>query len=190
MDNDYELLYLAKENNEDAIELLYQKYFRTIYIKVTKYCKIGELNFDDYMNIGNLAFYNAIDNYHDNYAFSTYINSYLNNAMNNYHKSLERNKNKTLNDAISLDDILNFDNIPTDDRSNPETILLAEESYENLRNKIITKLTWDEELVFSLREQNYSPREISEIMDNNIKKIYNIIKRIQNKISSIVSSSY
>lgn len=31
MNNDYELVYLAKENDEIAIDLLYKKYYKLIY---------------------------------------------------------------------------------------------------------------------------------------------------------------
>ena len=37
MYNDYELLYLAGENNEEAINILYEKYKGLIYNKAIKY---------------------------------------------------------------------------------------------------------------------------------------------------------
>ena len=38
--NDYELVYLAQEQNEDAIEIIYQKYKPIIYKKCNKYIKV------------------------------------------------------------------------------------------------------------------------------------------------------
>ena len=61
-------------------------------------------------------------------------------------------------------------------------------NYNKLKKTIISKLTWQEELVFKLKEQNYKPKEISEIIDNNQRTVYNIINRIRKKVSSIVSN--
>ena len=61
-------------------------------------------------------------------------------------------------------------------------------NYNKLKKTIISKLTWQEELVFKLKEQNYKPKEISEIIDNNQRTVYNIISRIRKKVSSIVSN--
>ena len=61
-------------------------------------------------------------------------------------------------------------------------------NYINLKQKILNQLTWKEELVFELKEQNYQPKEIAEITDNNKRNVYNIIKRIKEKISNIMSN--
>lgn len=189
MENDYELLYLAKENNEYAIELLYQKYYSILYTKAKKYSRNNSVFLDDYLNIAIYTFYNTIDNYKDDTNFSTYLNSCLDNALLNYQKSLTRNKNKILNEALTIDDEnTRALDIISDRRYNPETILFNNLNYEYLKEKIIQKLTWKEELVFTLKIQNYSPKEISQITDNNIKSIYHIIKRLQTKILQIMSN--
>ena len=60
--------------------------------------------------------------------------------------------------------------------------------YLSLRSKILEVLTWKEELIFILKEQNYTVLEISEITDNKLRTVYNIIKRIQDKTIKLMSN--
>ncbi|MBQ8193138.1 MAG: sigma-70 family RNA polymerase sigma factor [Bacilli bacterium] len=186
MYNDYELLYSAGEKNEDAINILYQKYEKTIYAKATKYNN-SYSTFDDFLNEAKLIFYDAIENYKDSTKFSTYLNKCLDYRLLNYKISLERNKYKILNDAKSINDEKNeYLEIIYDEKSNPEKLILDEIEYTELKQKILTKLTWKEELVLILKEQNYNNKEISEITDNNLKTVYNIISRLERKIKKIM----
>lgn len=189
MDNDYELLYLAKEDNEEAIRVLFKRYFKLLYNKVKGYNKITKIDLDELLNTSLFSFYTAIDNYRDDTKFATYLAKCVDNSLLNYYKSINRDKNKTLNEAISLEDIdIMSLNLYDNNRDNPETIFFDNLNYDELKEKIIDKLTWREELIFLLREQDFSPKEISEITDNNIKTVYNIIRRIQNKMTFIMSN--
>jgi len=57
-----------------------------------------------------------------------------------------------------------------DERYNPERLLFEENNYQNLK------------------EKNYTNKEISEITDNSLRTVYNIINRIKNKVSNMVSN--
>lgn len=108
--------------------------------------------------------------------------------MSNCYKALNRKKSKILNEALYiLDDDTDNSNIIVDHTYDPQRILLEEEACRILKDKIIAELSWKEELVFELKIQNYSPKEIAEITDNNLKTVYNIIKRIRNKIVKLAS---
>lgn len=186
MESDYELLYLAKEDIDRVVDILYNKYKGVIYSKVLKYIP-SNMYVDDYLNEAILSLYEVIENYQDKYKFSTYLNNCMENKLLNYKKTLERNKHKLLNNALSLedDDIqLRLDN----NFYNPEKIVLDELEYIELKEKILSKLNWKEELIFILKEQNYTNKEISEITDNNLRNVYNIIRRIQNKVSNLMSN--
>lgn len=185
MYNDYELLYLAKDEKECIGEILYQKYKGIIYTKAIKYSP-SNLLIEDFINEGKLTLYEAIENYQDKYNFSTYLSNCLDNNLSNYRKRVQRNKNKILNEAVPIEEIKEIRSC--NDRYNPEISLYEEYDYEELKNKIIDKLTWKEELIFTLKEQNYTANEISEITDNSLRTVYNIINRIKNKVSNIVSN--
>lgn len=189
MDNDYELLYLAKEGNEEAINILRKKYFKLLYNKVKSYNKITKIDLDELLNASLLSFYTAVDNYRDDTKFATYLAKCVDNSLLNYYKSINRDKNKVLNEAISLEEtnIMTL-SLSDNNRDNPEMIFFNNLNYDEFKERIIEELTWREELIFLLREQDFSPKEISEITDNNIKTVYNIIRRIQNKVIFIMSN--
>lgn len=187
MENDYELLYLAKEEPEVIVEILYKKYRGIIYSKALKYSAFN-LPIEDLINEAKIALHNAIDTYQDKYNFNTYLNKCIDNHLCNYKKASIRNKNKILNEAVSMDNV-DYLELKYDDINDPEKIIFKEYDYECFKNKIIDKLNWKEELVFILIAENYSNKEISQITDNSLRTVYNIINRIKNKVSNLMSSN-
>lgn len=189
MDNDYELLYLAKDDDQ-VKDLIYQKYKNLIYYKARKYLQRNNTNneLEDYISEGTLALYETIDNYRDTTPYNIYLNRCLDNALKNAFRKNNTKKSRVLNEATSLNstDYLNI--FSYDKKYDPELQVFEEYNYNKLKKTIISKLTWQEELVFKLKEQNYKPKEISEIIDNNQRTVYNIINRIRKKVSSIVSN--
>lgn len=188
MENDYELLYLAKEDTEMVVNILYKKYYKILYSKALKYSSPNQ-SIEDYLSEAKISLYKAVETYQDKCSFITYLNKCLDCNLSNYKKSLNRNKHKLLNEAVSIDDEKIDLKIQIDDeRYNPEKLVLEELNYIELKEKILNKLTWKEELIFNLKEQNYTSKEIAEITDNNLRTVYNIISRIQNKVSKVMSN--
>lgn len=188
MYNDYELLYLAQENNEDAVNELRKKYNSLLYTKALSYSRGSHIDIKELLNEAELSFYKAVDNYIDKNTFNTYLNKVIDNNLTNYISKHNITKNKILNESISYENnnekILELGS----NKYNPEVNLLNDYDYLNLRNKIIEVLTWKEELIFTLKEQNYTVLEISEITDNKLRTVYNIIKRIQEKTIKLMSN--
>lgn len=187
MESDYELLYLAREDIDVVVETLYKKYKGIIYSKVLKYCP-SKLYIEEYLNEARLSLYDAVENYQDKYRFNTYLSNCIDNKLLNYRKTLERKKHKILTDAVSIDDKDVQLYMINDKKYSPEELVLEELEYIELKEKIISKLSWKEELIFVLKEQNYTNKEISEITDNSLRTVYNIIRRIQRKVLNIVSN--
>lgn len=186
MENDYELLYLAKEDIDRVVQILYKKYKGIIYTKVLKYSP-SNMFVDEYLNEAILSLYEAVENYQDRYKFSTYLNNCIDNKLLNYRKTSERNKHKILNNAAPIEENEMQLYLENNDY-NPERLILGEIEYIELKEKILNKLNWKEELIFTLKEQNFTNKEISEITDNSLRNVYNIIKRIQIKVSNLMSN--
>lgn len=188
MYNDYELLYLAQENNEDAVNELRKKYNSLLYTKALSYNRSSHIDIKELLSETEISFYKAVDNYIDKNTFKTYLNKIIDNNLTNYILKYNNTKNKILNESISYEynneKILEFGS----DKYNPEINLFNDYDYLSLRSKILEVLTWKEELIFILKEQNYTVLEISEITDNKLRTVYNIIKRIQDKTIKLMSN--
>ena len=182
--DDYELLYLANENNEYAVEELLKKYYGLICYKANKN-SISKEESEELINEGLISLYEAINNYIDkaNTKFKTYLIACLDKKISNHKKLHSRKKYSISNNAIPLDDELMT---PESNKNNPINILIDDEEYECLRKRILKKLNSKEELIFILREQNFTVKEISSIIDIKLIDIYNIIKSIRLKINKIV----
>lgn len=176
MNEDLELINLAKNNNELALNELINKYYNTLYIKSLRYNKN---DIDIYLNEAKYSLFKAVKYYQNKTSFTTYLNRCLDRNLYDYYKKINSDNINTIND----------DNIEViDNNLNPEIILMNEYNYNNLKNKIVSKLTWKEELILSLKEQNFTVKEISEIIDDKIKTIYNTINRIKTKTTKIMSN--
>lgn len=111
MDNDYELLYLAKDDDQ-VKDLIYQKYKNLIYYKARKYSQRNNTNneLEDYISEGTLALYETIDNYRDTTPYNIYLNRCLDNALKNTFRKNNTKKSRVLSEATSLNstDYLNI----------------------------------------------------------------------------------
>lgn len=87
--NDYELVYLAQEQNEEALEYLYQKYDKLIkgliFKRFFNLIKLG-IDLNDVYNWCLNALNNAIKSYNadNNAIFSTYATTIVENSIKNY----------------------------------------------------------------------------------------------------------
>lgn len=188
MNNDYELIYLAQEFNEDASEMLFRKYKDLIYSKSYKYyfmLKKCGLELEDIIQETFIAFYDAIKcfNQDSDCIFSTFVNVCITNKLNSLFSRYSGNKNILLNNAISIDSIYN---IVFDGKIIPENIIIYLDNETNLYNKIKCKLSNFEEIVFELKINNFSNTEIMNILDVNYKNVCNAINRIKKKINNII----
>ena len=139
MYNDYELLYLAQENNEDAVNELRKKYNSLLYAKALSYSRSSHIDIKELLNETELAFYKAIDNYIDKNTFNTYLNKVIDNNLTNYIAKHNVTKNKILNESISYENnnerILELES----NKYNPEVNLFNDYDYSSLRNKNMKK---------------------------------------------------
>ena len=105
--NDYELLSYIKEQNEEANEIIYEKY-RPLILKIAKKLISSSSNIGvdiaDLIGEGMLGLANAIDNYDDSneILFYTYASKCIENAMLTFLSKGKSLKNKCLSESISI----------------------------------------------------------------------------------------
>ena len=182
--NDYELVFLAQEGNEDAINLLYQKY-KPIIVKKSKnaimFATHHGIDINDIMQECYIALEESIRNFSqdETASFYTFALLCIDRKITNYLRKTTSSKGKALNEAITIDDTLEK---VIGDNTNIESNLMGKDSDNELTEIIRRMLTEFERKVFDLKIKDYSFEEIAKILNKDVKSIYNTFQRIKNKI--------
>ena len=113
--NDYELISLAQEQNEDAIEILYQKYQPIITKKSKKFYNLLKgkgIELCDLIQECYIALDYAIKTFNqdkDN-MFYTYLNTCLDRQLIDQYRKILNQKNKLLNESLPLETSIEEEN--------------------------------------------------------------------------------
>jgi RNA polymerase sporulation-specific sigma factor len=191
--NDYELVAMAQEHNEDATNMLYKKYKPLIIRKsreVYKFLENKGVDINDVIQEAMIGFDEAIRDFNqdDNTLFYTFACICLDRQLRNVKLKFSRNKHRILNEAISFEDVgeeVNILDFVYDDNDNPENEILSEESNREFKKSISSILTEAELEVFNLRIKGYSNKEIAGILNKDVKSVDNTVQRIKLKIKRI-----
>lgn len=195
--NDNEILSYINESNEEAIELIYEKYKPLINKIATnlfkKYCKNTGLDISDLTQEGMLGLNNAINHYKENkdVLFYTYAKTCIERKIISSVIAANRQKHKVLNDSISfeieLDNNINLESFFGDKEYNPENIVISKESNDELLDKIENVLTNVELQVLQLKLDGFEYKEIAAIIDKDVKAVDNAVQRIRTKIKKMMN---
>lgn len=164
--NDYELLYMINEFDEEAESILYSKYCNLINKRMNDF-KIRMDRRDDFMQEGLFVLFTAIRNY----------NEYCNKTFNKFFDLLLQRR---------------FANILRDEKNYFYNVILKEDEsqiFENISfvynddiDIDVDELSEFEKKVKSLKEKNYRPKDIANVLNCDVKAIYNCLCRIKLKI--------
>lgn len=188
--NDSELLSYIAENSEEANEIIFKKYEPLIFTTAKRMyncCKNAGLDLNDLIQEGRLGLNIAINGYKANkdVIFYTYAKTCIERSIINNIKRAKRQKNKILNESISLefpdDEQYKIARLFADNRQNPEKQILEYEGEQELINRIRNTLTDFEQEVFELKLAFFNYKEIAKILEKDLKSIDNAIQRIRVK---------
>lgn len=172
--NDNEILYMINES-DDYLEIMLKKYKPIITKICKKYLKVGKsigLEFDDLMQIANISLINSIKYYKNNKntSFYTYIVKCIeNNFKTEIRKELSYKK-KTLNNSLSLDEIITgtditlLDIIKNEKVIDPSNYLILEEK-EIEYIKFINSLPFEVAVIFEMKNNGFTTGEISKFLN-------------------------
>lgn len=193
--NDYELLSYVSEKNEEASEVIFEKYRPLILATANRlfcYCKNTGLELNDLVQEGMLGLNMAMHSYDDNKdtSFYTYAKTCIERKIITQVVASRRLKHKVLNDSLSLEtDENNYDYVLdkslTDNSYNPEEILFNYEKEKELVKEVSDLLTDFETQVFELKINGFDYKEIAEILDKDVKSIDNALQRIKVKLKKL-----
>ncbi len=197
--NDNELISYIFENNEEANEILYEKYKPLIVNMATKMISYSNnlgLEINDLIQEGMVGLNSAINNYSENknVTFYTFAKTCIERQMITLIRTSKRQKHKFLNESLSLEsendkNEVNLEYFFGDDEYNPENILVNMEEKKSLLKEINNILTPLEQQVFELKMSDFKYTEIAEILDKDPKSIDNAIQRIKIKIRKILKKN-
>ena len=195
-ENDYELLYLISEENEDANELIYKKYDPVISFYAKKYVPYisGKgLDYNDLYQEGLIGLDQAIRSYKDQkeIKFSTFAFLCIKRKIYTAIKNANRKKHSILNESYPIDysveeDKLGLSNVISDNSMGIDELLVTKENDELFFNKLNERLTSFEKQVYQMRINEFSYEEIALALNRSIKSIDSSLFRIKQKIKKIL----
>ena len=193
--NDNELIYLSCENNEEATTLIIKKYKNCILNILKEYLKeynIVGVEVADLYQEGLIGLLNAIDTYDKDkdVTFYTYANACIKASIMTAIRNTFTWKNRILNTSYSLDKMYedsesNFYDLFKDEREEPNRKLIDREETLELKNKIISKLSDKEKVIFDLKLKGLDNKEIADLIDKDKKYVENTIFRIKKKYKEL-----
>lgn len=190
--NDYELLYMVKENDETAYNLLYEKYKPLVISFARKYANAYAnygIDINDFILEGYIGLDNSINKYkdYDEYKFQGLVRTCINRQMQNLVREAKLKRNQILNNSLYYETLhrnndLDFLEIKEDENSvNPEKKLIEMENINELYNKYTFELKGLELEVFKLKVKGYNNNEIAVKLNRTVKAVCNAITRIKKK---------
>lgn len=189
--NDYEQLYLIRENDDEAKETVFQKYKPIIVSIASKYygyLKERGIDREDLIQEGQVGLYKAINAYKEteDACFYTFCIVCIEREIKAYCRKYTSLKSEVLNTAYSInqqdnEDIIFYESELIDGSIfNPDIYVLNNDVYHKLIN-FKNSLTFKQSLVFELRYNGFKYREIAELLDISINSVDNYIHKYKPK---------
>ena len=192
-DNDYELLYLVNEENEQAKEKIYEKYAPIVEMKAKNhFSKIKDKGYElnDLIQEGMMGISNALRDYDEkkDASFSTFVSICIDRQILTFIRNINRYKHQALNDSISIDEEIKdsgrtlLDMLSDVKNPDPEESFIIFEENKELKDKMKEILTEKEKEVFDLRFEGFTYQEIAILLNMSKKAVDGTIYRIKQKI--------
>lgn len=181
--SDEQIIELYKAGDDEAFNELYRRYEKTIR-SVSRSFFLPDGDKYDVMQYALLGLFKAVKSFNGKSSFKTYAYKCMRTAIISEIKVAHSDKNKPLNDAISIYNVL--PDVEKLAESDPEQTLIHDESASEILLKIQSKLSKMENDVFKYYIEGYSYTEISEFMGKDAKSIDNALQRIKKKINELI----
>ncbi len=196
-EDDFELLYMVSENNEEANETIFKKYESAIEYYAKKYLPFVEgkgIDYSDLFQEGLIGLDSAIKGYKDqkDIKFSTFAFICIKRKIITAVRQASRKKHSILNESYSIDyhnddDKNGFENIVYNNTGGLEDLLVSKENLQSFNKLISEELTTFEKQVYELRLYGFNYEEISKNLGKTTKSIESALFRIRIKLKNILN---
>ena len=190
---DNELTFYLHDNNEDAIDIIYDKYKYIIDVLLNKYKRVFyalNIDLEEVKQEANLAFSYSIYSYDENKdaSLNTFITLCVDRKIKAIIKKYETTKSKVFSDSISFDNTSNsisLENIIGDETYEPLKTLENIDTIKFINNEVKSLLSKGELEVYNLMVQGINYKEIAKKLNKTPKQIDNTIQRIRVKLKDL-----
>lgn len=190
-----EVIKLAQNGDQEALDLILKEYKKLIYLNIRNYFLVGA-DQDDLLQEGTIGLLKAIKNYSEGKAsFKTFATLCIRRQILTAVRSSTAQKNSALNEASG-------NNLETEDghedypkelysnvRYNPEAIFLSKEKIMEFQDFVEHNFSPFERQVFNYMIKGFSYKEIAAELEKTPKAIDNSFQRIKRK-SELWLSTY
>ena len=187
--NDYEMLYLICESDDNDYDIMFKKYYPLIIKLINKYkgiLKKMSYEEEDLIQIGYLTLYQTLKGYNgdkNNNLFYTYFLKSLENSFISLIKVNNTYKKRVLNESISYDNYvpnteLTYAEIfPDINTLNIDYLNDIGIRYNNLKNSLNFELA----CILELKMEGFKNSEIGKLLELSQYDVSNSLKEIRNK---------
>ena len=189
---DSELEFYLHDNNEDAVDIVYEKYKYIIDVLISKYRRVFyalNIDIDEVKQEANLAFSSAIYSYNQDKdtSMSTFITLCVERKIRQVIKSHETVKSRVYSETLSLNgkSDVNLEDFIGDETYEPLKTVENIDTLEYINNEVKTILSNSELEVYNLLIQGLDYVEIAKVLDKTPKQIDNSIQRIRIKLKKL-----
>ena len=194
--SDEELVVLAQQSDDRALDYLLSKYFVYVRNKSLSYYIVGA-DRDDIIQEGMIGLFKAVRDFSSErgVSFKTFADVCVTRQIITAVKNASRQKHAPLNFYVSLnksvsdedEDSTLSDILGQANDSNPEEILIKKENANILGSEMSRLLSQFELLVLTLYLQGNSYQDIGKLIGKTPKSVDNALQRIKKKFEKISS---
>lgn len=183
--NDETLVEKSRQGDENALDILLQRYKPLVKSKVKTYYQAGG-DPEDLIQEGMIGLYKAVLGYDSTkrVTFAAFAALCILRQVQTAIKTASRLKHIPLNTSLSLDNETG-EQLPAHRDNDPEALFLGREALKHIDDYIKTNLSELEYSVFVLHMDGKSHMEIADALGKSAKSVDNTLQRIRRKIEKI-----
>ena len=182
--NDYELVYLVREKNEEALNIIIEKYSPLIGKIASSYYGVG-YDYQDFFQEGLIAFLKSIETFDESapFTFYSYSMTCVRNAITTTYRKMKR--------SAGLDQLTDYDEYPPLVAESPS--YYSNSVHTVLNGKLILeKVLKDDKILSQFEKQclrcqieGHNYNEIAMILNMPPKKVDNALSRCKSKLKNL-----